>query len=87
MCPNPPSLQSGVCSVLAGRRAARKGRDLCVESISLTPEGFFCQEAKNIRERTFLCVADVVGEVGTRRRTRGLEEERGRLFVSRSAGT
>lgn len=65
---NPSLTQSSYCSVTAGRRAARKGRDFWLESISLTPEtsgSSFCQKAKNIRKRTFLCVADVVGEVGS----------------------
>lgn len=85
---NPSLIQSNYCSVTAGGRAARKGRDFWLESISLTPENsgsFFCQKAKNIRKRTFLCVADVVGEVGSvlaHRGTRGKEEERERLSVS-----
>lgn len=52
----------------AGRRALRKGRDFWLESISLTPQtsaSFFCQKAKNIRKRPFLCVAAVVKEVGS----------------------
>lgn len=51
----------------AGKRALRKGRDFWLESISLTPQtsaSFFCQKAKNIRKRPFLCVAAVVKEVG-----------------------
>lgn len=65
---NPSLIQSSYCSVTAGRRAVRKGRDFWLESISLTPEtsgSFFCQKAKNIRKRTFLCVADVEEEVGS----------------------
>lgn len=55
VCPTPPSLQSSYCSVTAGRRAGRKGKDLCLKSISLTPQtcgSFLCQKAKNIRKRT-----------------------------------
>lgn len=85
---NPSLTQSSHCSVTAGRGAVRKGRDFWSESISLTQEtsgSSFCQKAKNIRKRTFLCVADVVGEVGSvlaHRGTRALEEERGRLSAS-----
>lgn len=85
---NPSLTQSSHCSVTAGRGAVRKGRDFWLESISLTQEtsgSSFCQKAKNIRRRTFLCVADVVGEVGSvlaHRGTRALEEERGRLSAS-----
>lgn len=88
ICVHSSLIQSSYCSVTAGRRAARKGRDFWLKSISLTPEtsdSFFCQKAKNIRKRTFFCVADIVGEVGSvlaHGRTRGKEVERGRLSVS-----
>lgn len=61
-------VQSSHCLVTAGRRAVRKGRDFWSESISLTPEKLyfpFFAKSKNIRERTFLCLADVAGEVGS----------------------
>lgn len=44
------------------------GGDFWLESISLTSEtsaSIFCQKAKNIGKRMFLCVADAVGEVGS----------------------
>ena len=51
---NPSLLQSSYCSVTVGRCAVKRGRDLWLESISLTPEpsaSFFCQKAKNIIKR------------------------------------
>lgn len=65
---NSSLVQSSHCLVTAGRRAMRKGRDFWLESISLTPEKLyspFSAKSKNIRERTFLCLADVAGEVGS----------------------
>lgn len=65
---SPSFIQSSYCSVTAGRRAPRKGRDSCLESISLTPStpaSVLCQEAQNVGKRSFLCVGDAVGAVGS----------------------
>lgn len=74
---NSSLVQSSHCLVTAGRHAVKKGRDFWLESISLTPEKLyfpFSAKSKNIRERTFLCLADVAGEVGSVRAGTGVWE-------------
>lgn len=68
MCPTPPWFNPATVWWQLADVQWRKGRDFWLESISLTPEKLyfpFSDKSKNIRERTFLCLADVSGEVGS----------------------
>lgn len=61
MCPTPPSFNPATVLWRLADVQRGRGRVFWLESVSLTPEtsaSFFCQKAKNIRKRTFLCIAD-----------------------------
>lgn len=78
MCPTTPSLKQLLFCVGWQRGSEERG-GFCLESMSLTPDSFFCQKAKNIRKRTLLCTADVVG--GEERGSVLQDTERRRLSV------
>lgn len=83
MCPTPPhSIHLLFCD--GWQTCSEEGEGSLIRKYlfdSRNPGSFFCQKAKNIRKRTFLCVAYVVGEVG-HGGTWGREEEKGRLSIS-----